>query len=525
MPPGTDPSTVTVTPIVVADFADDLSGGQLLSAYRLEPEGLHLSSPATLKVTLDPTAVQELIGHHAGAGGDEILRLEVAERTSSTLALTATISHFSIVAFENSPVQRIETLMPPRDAFQGQLVEVRYRLTPRLMADNEYLKSRPGDGLVLPGASAMAETWNVTTWDSVDNSAGVDILAGVARSPIEPPSQSAADMPMDPSMPGLTTNFRDFDFVFQCTGVGPYGMTFEGNVGVDAMDTYAVQTNPDGTPMNILHCDEGACCFPGAGPCGGACNSDADCMNMTTISQMLAVTVGEHGSQDSASCLMPRADPTGDFIDSISTNAPAFTGAQVDIVASGFTLATYTQMQVDAAFNGADSPYACGHSDATRTVACPDGGATPMPAGQIDTFFMKLAGPVPISDAAKRYIYSVVLDSDGDPTTDWVAQPPYDYDYFQGADRWYQAMSDRAAGTWSVTTTQVDASQATTTVPSSARAVIEGDAITWFIPASELPSPTGYRVTAYGDDGMYTPSSRGGDVSGANPTAALTAFP
>jgi hypothetical protein len=59
-------------------------------------------------------------------------------------------------------------------------------------------------------------------------------------------------------------------------------------------------------------------------------------------------------------------------------------------------------------------------------------------------------------------------------------------------------------------------------VSSTARAVIEGETITWYIGRSELPAdPLGYRVTSFGHDGVYSPSDRGGDVSGANATEPL----
>ncbi len=86
--------------------------------------------------------------------------------------------------------------------------------------------------------------------------------------------------------------------------------------------------------------------------------------------------------------------------------------------------------------------YPCGQSDATRTVVCVDGDSDPLPQAPIDTFFMQLAAPVPTDDAGKSYIYSVVLDSDGNADDDWSPQSPYDRDYFQGADRWYQLSWD-----------------------------------------------------------------------------------
>ncbi len=49
--------------------------------------------------------------------------------------------------------------------------------------------------------------------------------------------------------------------------------------------------------------------------------------------------------------------------------------------------------------------------------------------------------------------------------------------------------------------------------------VIEGDTIGFFISAEEFPSADpGYRLTAFGHDGFYSSSDRGGDVTGEDPT-------
>ena len=44
----------------------------------------------------------------------------------------------------------------------------------------------------------------------------------------------------------------------------------------------------------------------------------------------------------------------------------------------------------------------------------------------------------------------------------------------------------------------------------------------FFISADEFSSPDpGYRLTAFGHDGFFSPSDRGGDVTGENPTEPL----
>ncbi len=134
-----------------------------------------------------------------------------------------------------------------------------------------------------------------------------------------------------------------------------------------------------------------------------------------------------------------------------------------------------------------------------------------------------IAAPVPDTDADHSFIYSVVFDSDGDPSNDWTTNPPYDCDHFQGADRWYQCIYDHSFDRWSVTVTRVDSSQNTTEVLSTASCVIEKDTLTWCIGWSELPASTvRYRVSSFGHDGSWSASDRGGDVSGDDPTEPLS---
>jgi hypothetical protein len=121
-----------------------------------------------------------------------------------------------------------------------------------------------------------------------------------------------------------------------------------------------------------------------------------------------------------------------------------------------------------------------------------------------------------------------VFESDGDSSNDWVFQSPYDWDYFQGADRWYQLIWSHTSAQWSLTVTQVDSSQSTANVSSTSavRALIDNETVIFYIPRSELAGAApAYRVAAFAHDGSYSEQSRGGDVSGANPTEPLTPLP
>ena len=215
----------------------------------------------------------------------------------------------------------------------------------------------------------------------------------------------------------------------------------------------------------------------------------------------------------------PPSDPVGDFLDSISTAIASFTSAAFDLVNWSAWATPIDSAEADRLFR---SLYECGTVEAGQRVVCP-AGVMPMPAGELVTVTSTFAAAVPQSDPGHSYIYSAVFDSDGRASNDWVARSPFDWDLFQGADRWYQLAWDHRRAEWSVTVTQVDDSQRTSTVPSTARAVIDGDTVTWFISASEFsPSRPGYRVTSFGHDGSFSPTDRGADVNGANPTEPLT---
>jgi len=211
-----------------------------------------------------------------------------------------------------------------------------------------------------------------------------------------------------------------------------------------------------------------------------------------------------------------------DFLDSISGNRPTFTSSGIDLRLYGGVRMNLTDAGITEAW--ANTIYECGASDGVRVIVCP-ANVEPMPAGGGDVwmFAMAFADAVPQADTDHSFVYSIVFDSDGDPANDWRFNPPFDFDLFQGADRWYQLVWNHTAGQWLISTTQVNAAQQPAVVPSAVRAVIEGDTIVFFIPASEfaLDQPP-YRMTSFGHDGNFSEADRGADVSGVDPTAPLT---
>jgi len=213
-------------------------------------------------------------------------------------------------------------------------------------------------------------------------------------------------------------------------------------------------------------------------------------------------------------------DPIGDLLDSISGRMPTYTSPVIDLRYHMDTRFGFDQDGVNEAYN--DSIFECGVAAHGRTTVCA-ADVQPMPAGEVLVFAMLFVEDVPQAPADHSFIFSAVFDSDGDPANDWQFYPPFDFDLFQGTDRWYQLAWDHSTQQWSLDVTQVDTSLSTGSYAgSAARVVIQGDTIVFFIPASEfeieLPP---YRLTSFGHDGAYSESDRGADVSGIDPTEPL----
>ena len=213
-------------------------------------------------------------------------------------------------------------------------------------------------------------------------------------------------------------------------------------------------------------------------------------------------------------------DPIGDLLDSISGRMPTYTSPVIDLRYHMDTRFGFDQNGVNEAYN--ESIFECGVTAHGRTTVCA-ADVQPMPAGEVLVFAMLFVEDVPQASADHSFTFSAVFDSDGDPANDWQFYPPFDFDLFQGTDRWYQLVWDHSTQQWSLDVTQVDTSLSTGSYAGSAvRAVIQGDTIVFFIPASEfeieLPP---YRLTSFGHDGAYSESDRGADVSGIDPTEPL----
>ena len=222
------------------------------------------------------------------------------------------------------------------------------------------------------------------------------------------------------------------------------------------------------------------------------------------------------------------SDPMGDGIYSIKGVTPGIDGPLADIqhyLVSSLALVPGAE---DPIFN--QSIFACGDRQ-PRFVICPVD-SLPMPAGDLVAATLVLAEPIPpptqpfdpganlsIPSGDTMLVYAFVIDGDGDPANNFNAIPPYDWDYYQGTDTWYELVGDPEYGIWVLYATDGRRQP----LASTARVVIDGDTITFFISAEELGdlSIVRYRMSAFQTDGSYQPEVSTGDVTGDDPQQEL----
>ena len=215
-------------------------------------------------------------------------------------------------------------------------------------------------------------------------------------------------------------------------------------------------------------------------------------------------------------------DPRGDFIYSIFGTTPGLSEAQQDVLRVFAGIFDLDPVSSQGAFGNTVFP--CDTLIDGRRTVCPDG-AGPVPPGEVIVLAMVLDGDVPMEDPDHFYTYAAVFDADGDPANNFQYVDPYNWDYFQNTDLWYQLQWDPTVGQWQLFVSSfVD--QIPQDVASNARVVIAGNVIVFFIPIDEFAVPRpAFRLTAFGHDGTFAPEASGGDVTGADPTEPLLELP
>jgi hypothetical protein len=212
-------------------------------------------------------------------------------------------------------------------------------------------------------------------------------------------------------------------------------------------------------------------------------------------------------------------DDREDWIYSISELPPMLWWDYLDLLEFEGLITEAEWDQIMEWFNHTLFP--CGEIVNGRLTVC-GRTAGDFPAGDMLIFTGSFNGTIPLDDPDQYLVFAVVLDGDGDPANNFQFIPPYDWDYYQGTDQWYELGWNPQMGEWFLTMRLVRGSMSVE-LHTDTRAVIAGDSVVFFIPAGEVEAEMpAFRITSFGHDGTYAPDASAGDVSGANPTEPLT---
>jgi hypothetical protein len=177
----------------------------------------------------------------------------------------------------------------------------------------------------------------------------------------------------------------------------------------------------------------------------------------------------------------------------------------------------YNHDLVKSRFNNTQFP--CDSDIEGGFVVCTDN-PLPMEPGNVHVYIMQMQSEIPIANPDYYYTYSIVLDADGDPSNNFQYTEPFDWDFYQNTDRWYILDWRPDMADWTLDVVDVPSNYSS--IPSAVRAVVMGDIVAFFIPATEFSVDyPGYRGTAFAHDENFSEESLCGDVSGDNPTEPL----
>jgi hypothetical protein len=213
-------------------------------------------------------------------------------------------------------------------------------------------------------------------------------------------------------------------------------------------------------------------------------------------------------------------DPPGDQIYSDPNVKPFMRAAVADILVT-------QRLTLEAAWDLIETPlvpdgdFGCDRADELVIVVCPDSDL-PFPDEPAAWTFVGMNASIPaVEGGPGEFIYSYVLDADGDPANDWQTQGPYTWDFYQGTDTWFELIRSAEDGEWRATASRVTADQQIEPIDLPFRVIIWDNIIWWWVPESSAPTDAPFRVSAFAHDGTYSPRSSSGDVPGANPTEGL----
>lgn len=216
-------------------------------------------------------------------------------------------------------------------------------------------------------------------------------------------------------------------------------------------------------------------------------------------------------------CVGTTPDAIDDLLYSISSVAATFTPGYLDMTQFGAARFVID----DSFFRDTLESQPCVSRVGTDTVLC-----TPSPLPLVGPEFVvgyaKFDAPIPPVEPLHSLLFGFVVDSDGDDQNNWLPQGPFDFDQFQGTDRWFQAEYDHETTEWGVQVFEVGADQSRREEPSSVRIGVADNTVIFVVDASELPnSRPPFRMTSFGHPGAFEQDDSGGDVSGVDPTEPL----
>ncbi len=488
IPPGalaedTDISIREVDPDDLPDAFADVGEGM---GYELEPEGLTFSEPVTVSLSLDPETMEA-----EGGDGYEIFALLSWSETDGLEALDAMV-------LEISPTDGEATLQGEVDHFSF----IRRTKSGIKVSLEAVSREQPVSGRF----SSLLSIVNISD--------GVNPILSNVHGSFHAYGTVELDGSGDFTVPGqMEVNAFDFESGnFQCKstpGIGSYG------VQVHAVITSGGAQTRSSRQVSIVLDSVVECVAPPQ-------ETPEPVSEAQDIIEQTLINMGYTPQQVTQLRIARVLDPKGDWIYSILGVTPGQMREWIDIMSSLGLLTETDMAALRFWFNL--SLFECGELVDGQLTVC-SAMAGDFPEGNMFIFAALFDGEIPLDDPDTYYTYSVVMDGDGDTSNNFEFMPPYNWDYFQGTDQWYQLMWDPLYGQWSVTLTIVRGGMPVGQ-NTNARAVIAENAVFFFIPASEvLVERPAYRITSFGHDGTFAPPASGGDVTGDDPTQPLLEIP
>jgi hypothetical protein len=145
-----------------------------------------------------------------------------------------------------------------------------------------------------------------------------------------------------------------------------------------------------------------------------------------------------------------------------------------------------------------DAAFPCGEGPVGTTL-CASG--DPFAEGQWVYVAATVIEDLVLDDPTGSYQFAFVFDADGNANNNYVPAAQYPNDFFQGTDKWYQALYTPGVG-WELQVS--DVRQGGSQVASDARFVLSGRSLALLVPRGELDGDSpAFRVTAFRHEGDH----------------------